>query len=157
MRERYGVFHCAGQAHAGTEDKQTLRLKGQGMPGIGGAGPGDAFFEVRVRPHPFFTRKDFNIHMDLPVSLQEAVLGANVQVPTIDGKVTLRIPPGANAGTTLRLKGKGVLDRKNNLQGDQYVKLKVVLPDQIDEDLKSFLEAWAPDHPYDPRKKAGMT
>ncbi|MGO1118528.1 DnaJ C-terminal domain-containing protein [Rhodovibrionaceae bacterium A322] len=142
---------------AGTEEGQTLRLKGQGMPGIGGAGPGDAFFEVHIRPHAYFERKNFDVHMELPISLQEAILGANVQVPTINSKVTLKIPAGANSGTTLRLKGKGILDRKNGQQGDQYIKLKVVLPDSIDEDLKSFLEAWAPDHTYDPRKKAGMT
>lgn len=139
----------------GTADRQTLRLKGQGMPGIGGGPAGDAFVEIHIEPHAFFRRKDDNIHVEVPVGLAEAVLGGKIQVPTIDGPVTMTVPPGSNSGTTLRLRGKGV-PAAGRPRGDQYVKLKVVLPDAPDDELRAFLERWAPNHPYDVRSKAGM-
>ena len=142
---------------AGTADRQTLRLKGQGGPGAGGGAAGDAYVEVHIQPHAFFTRKDNDVHMELPITLQEAILGATLQIPTVHGKVSMKIPPGSNTGATLRLKGKGIVDRKTKSKGDQYVKLKVVLPDKPDEDLKSFVEGWAETHGYDPRRKAGMS
>ncbi len=141
---------------AGTEDRQTLRLKGQGQAGVGGAAAGDAFVEVHIEPHDYFSRKDNDIHIELPMTLQEAVLGATVKVPTVHGKVSMKIPPGSNTGATLRLKGKGTLDRKNGIKGDQYVKLKIALPDKPDAELKKFIERWAKTHDYDPRRKAGM-
>ncbi|WP_207478283.1 DnaJ C-terminal domain-containing protein [Arenibaculum pallidiluteum] len=135
----------------GTSDQQKLRLKGQGTEGAGGAG--DAIIEVHVEPHPFFTRKDLDVHLEIPVSLPEAVLGASIKVPTLDGQVAVKVPRGANTGTLLRLKGKGIRNAKGDLQGDQYVKLKVVLPDPPDADLTKFLESWAKDRSYDVRKK----
>jgi DnaJ-class molecular chaperone len=140
----------------GTNDRQTLRLKGQGMPGIGGGPAGDAYVEIHIEPHAFFSRKDGNIHVEVPVGLAEAVLGGKIQVPTIDGPVTMTVPPGSNSGTTLRLRGKGVPGREGRPRGDQYVTLKVVLPDRPDDELRAFLERWAPDHRYDVRSKAGM-
>ncbi len=142
---------------AGAEQGQTLRLKGQGMPGLGGAPAGDAYIEVNVENHAFFERKDSNIHLELPVTLQEAVMGASIKAPTVHGQVTLKIPAGSNTGTTLRLKGKGVVDRKSGQKGDQYLKLKVVLPDKPDEELTGFVKRWSESHAYDPRRKAGMT
>ncbi|HSR73177.1 MAG TPA: DnaJ C-terminal domain-containing protein [Kiloniellales bacterium] len=139
----------------GTEDRQTLRLRGQGQPGSGGGKAGDAYVEVHITPHAYFTRKDNDVHLELPVSLQEAVLGANLTVPTVHGKVTMKVPPGSNSGTTLRLKGQGIVDRKSGVKGDQYVKLKVVLPDEPDPELRKFVERWAKDHAYDPRRKLG--
>jgi DnaJ-class molecular chaperone len=127
----------------GTEDRQTLRLKGQGQPGFGGAEPGDAYIEVHIQPHAYFTRKDNDVHLELPVSLGEAVLGGRITVPTIDGDVSMTIPKGANTGTTLRLKGRGIVDRKSKQRGDQYVKLKVVLPEGGDPDLERFVEGWS--------------
>jgi len=141
---------------AGTEDRQTLRLKGQGQAGIGGAAAGDAFVEVHIEPHAYFSRQDSDIHLELPVTLQEAVLGATVKVPTVHGKVSMKIPPGSNTGATLRLRGKGTLDRKTGIKGNQYVKLKLTLPDKPDKELKKFIESWAKTHDYDPRRKAGM-
>jgi DnaJ-class molecular chaperone len=141
---------------AGTEDRQTLRLKGQGMAGHGGGAAGDAFVEVHIEPHPFFTRQDNHVHLELPVTLQEAVLGATITVPTIHGKVSMKIPPGSNTGATLRLKGKGIVERKGGKKGDQYVKLKVTLPERPDKELEDFVEAWGKDHGYDPRRKAGI-
>lgn len=142
---------------AGTADRQTLRLKGQGGAGQGGAPAGDAYVEVHIQPHAFFVRKDNDVHIELPVTLQEAIQGAALHVPTVHGKVSMKIPPGSNTGSSLRLKGKGIQDLKTKVKGDQYVKLKVVLPDKIDEDLKAFMETWAKTHDYDPRRKAGMT
>jgi len=141
---------------AGTEDRQTLRLKGKGAPGMGGAAAGDAFVEVHIEPHAYLTRKDCDVHLELPVTLQEAVLGAMVKVPTVHGQVSMKIPPGSNTGATLRLKGKGILDRKSGKKGDQYVKLKLALPDKLDKELKDFVKGWAKDHDYNPRRKAGM-
>ena len=91
----------------GAEDRQMLRLKGQGMPGFGGGPAGDAYVELHVEPHPFFHRKDDNIHVEVPVTLKEAVLGARIEVPTIGGPVTVTVPKGSNTGTTLRLRDRG--------------------------------------------------
>ena len=139
----------------GTEHQQKLRLKGYGMTGFGGEPAGDAIIQVEVEPHPFFTRLGNDIHLELPVTLGEAVLGGTVKVPTLDGAVELKIPKAANTGTQLRLKGKGVADAQGQ-PGDQYVKLKIVLPDASDEKLSSFVEKWAKEFPYNPRKKLGV-
>jgi DnaJ-class molecular chaperone len=140
----------------GTEDRQTLRLKGQGGPGIGGGSRGDAYVEIHIKPHPFFVRKDTNIHIEIPVSLPEAVLGGSITVPTISGKVSLKLPKGSNTGSTFRLKGKGVCARKTKQRGDQYVKIHIMLPDQIDPKLESLVKKWAKTHPYEVRSKAGI-
>lgn len=137
----------------GVRDGQVLRLKGQGGPGIGGGPPGDALIEIHVAPHSFFRREDDDIHLDLPVTLAEAVLGGKVSVPTVTGAVAMTIPPKSNTGKTLRLKGKGVR-RPDGSRGDQYVTLKIVLPDGELEKLAEFLRGWAPAQAYDPR--AGM-
>lgn len=136
----------------GVRDRQTLRLKGKGMPGIGGGPPGDAYIEVHIQPHAFFTRKDSNIHMTLPVSLTEAVLGGKVKVPTVGGTVEMTVPKNSNTGDTLRLKGRGVLDSKSKQKGDQYVRLEVVLPDEPDAELEAFLKDWQAGRDHDPRK-----
>ncbi len=139
----------------GTEDRQTLRLKGQGEPGIGGGPPGDAYIEVHLQPHAFFTRKDNDVHVELPVSLAEAVLGGKITVPTIDGDVVMTVPRGANTGTVLRLKGRGIVDRRSGQRGDQYVKLKVVLPDPPDPELTRFVENWS-GRDYNARGRMGL-
>ena len=136
----------------GTTDGQTLRLKGQGMPGAKGGPAGDAYVEIHVDPHAFFEPRDNDIHVELPVTPTEAVLGGRIRVPTVGGPVMLNVPAGSNTGTSLRLKGRGLLDRKSGQHGDQYVKLKVVLPDKPDDKLKSFLESWEQGKSYDPRQ-----
>ena len=141
----------------GTDDGQILRLRGQGTSGLSGGPAGDALVEVQVAAHPFFTRNQSDIHVEVPVTLQEAVLGAVIEVPTIDGKVAVKVPAGANTGTSLRLKGKGVVSRSNaEMRGDQYVKLKLVLPDQPDSDLQEFVRRWKPAGSFDPRRRAGL-
>lgn len=140
----------------GSESGQVLRLKGKGMAGADGGPPGDALVEIQVEAHPHFSRQGNDIVLDLPVSLQEAVLGASITVPTIDGKVSMKVPAGSNSGTTLRLRGKGVPARSGKSAGDQLVRLRVVLPDEPDEELRQFLERWGPKHAYDPRGKRGL-
>jgi DnaJ-class molecular chaperone len=137
----------------GSEDRQMLRLKGQGMPGFGGGPPGDAYVELHVEPHPFFRRKDDNIHVEVPVTLKEAALGARIEVPTISGPVTMTIPRGSNTGKTLRLRDKGIRNRKTGQRGHQMVTLKVVLPVEEEPELTAFLETWQPRNPDDPRKE----
>jgi DnaJ-class molecular chaperone len=136
----------------GTRDGTTLRLKGQGMPGAKGQPAGDAFVEIRVQPHAFFEARDNDIHVEVPVTLREAVLGDRIKVPTVGGSVMLSVPAGSNTGTTLRLKGRGLLDRKSGQRGDQYVKLKVVLPDKPDDQLKAFLDSWEAGKTQDARQ-----
>jgi len=138
---------------AGIDSGQSLRLKGQGPRAPRGVAPGDLYLEIEVEPHPFFQRKEYDIHIELPVTLTEAVLGATVKVPTIHGAVALKVPRGSNSGATLRLKGKGVAVAGKS--GDQYVKLRVVLPDPPDAELTSFIERWGAKHPYDVRGKLG--
>jgi DnaJ-class molecular chaperone len=135
----------------GTRDGQVLRLKGKGRPGYNGGEPGDALIEIEVRPHPFFTRKDDDIHVELPVSLAEAVLGGKVKTPTTTGAVMLTVPKGANSGTVLRLRGKGVAKANGN-HGDQYVTLKVMLPDKPDPELEEFVARWSKAQAHDPRR-----
>ncbi|MEI8396473.1 MAG: J domain-containing protein [Rhodospirillaceae bacterium] len=140
----------------GTESEQKLRLKGQGMAGAGGGAAGDAIVEVHVEPHPFFTRDGHDIHVDVPMTLPEALLGATIKVPTLDGTVALKVPRGSNTGTVLRLKNKGIVDSKGHAAGNLYVKLRVVLPDPPDVELTQFVEKWAHHRSYDVRKKAGL-
>lgn len=137
----------------GTTDGTKLRLKGQGMPGRGAHAAGDAYIVIQVEPDKFFRREGNDLHCEVPVGLNEAVLGATIRVPTLSGLVEVKVPKGSNTGTVLRLKGKGV---PLSPPGDQYVRLKIVLPDQPDEGLMSFLKDWAAASGFNPRKKAGL-
>jgi DnaJ-class molecular chaperone len=139
----------------GAESGLKLRLKGQGQAGAGPSRAGDAYVEIAVAPHPYFERRGQDVHLDLPITLAEAVLGAAITVPTTDGKVTLKIPAGSNGTSTLRLKGKGVADPKSGARGDQYVRLRLMLPEELDRELERFVEKWKP-KAYHPRKKAGI-
>ncbi len=131
---------------------QTLRLKGKGAPGAGTGGAGDALIEVEVLPDPRFEREGDDITIELAVSLSEAVLGGRIRVPTATGAVTMAVPKGSNTGTVLRLKGKGAPKRGGG-SGDQFVKLKVVLPSPPDAELEAFVSGWAKGKAFDPRKE----
>lgn len=135
----------------GLKDGQMIRLRGRGGAGRHGGPPGDVLIHVTVAPHPYFTRDGRDLKIDLPVTLKEAVLGGKVPVRTLSGTVTLSIPPGANSGKVLRLKGKGIPGAGQERTGDLYVRLIVTLPDGGDADLKAFAERWTAD--YDPREK----
>jgi DnaJ-class molecular chaperone len=139
----------------GIDTGQTLRLKGQGNPGAGSGPAGDALIEIIVELHPIFTRKDRDIHTDLPVSLPEALLGGKVTAETIHGPVTLTVPPGSNNGTMLRLRGKGLAEQGGRPGGDHYVTLRIVLPEPPDPELTRLIEAWSRSHPYRVRDRSG--
>ena len=135
---------------AGASEGQVLRLRGQGHPSANGGGHGDALVEIRIREHKYFSRDGDNVQLDLPITLKEAALGAKVRVPTIDGDVDVRIPPGSNSGGLLRLRGKGFASAKG-ARGDQIIRLMIALPER-DQALQDFLEAWSPANGHDPRK-----
>lgn len=134
----------------GLADGQTIRLRGKGGEGYGGGPAGDALVTVTVGEHAFFRREGEDILVDLPITLDEAVLGGRVEVPTIDGRVALTVPKGASSGRVLRVRGKGV--RRGDRRGDQLVTLKVVMPPAVDDELEDFFRKWREGHAYDPRK-----
>lgn len=136
---------------AGIGDGETLRLKGKGGAGMGGGPAGDAYVTIDVEPHQVFERKGRDIYADVPVTLDEAVLGARIEVETIGGLVAVTVPPASNSGTVLRLKGRGIAPAKGT-PGDHFARLKVVLPKEPDAELRAFLETWRKTHPYTPRK-----
>jgi DnaJ-class molecular chaperone len=127
----------------GTRDGQTLRLKGKGRAAMGDGPPGDALIEISVLPHPYFTRKGDDIYLDLPISLKEAVLGTKIKVPTPSGTVTVAVPKWSSTGRVLRLKGRGV-SRPDGSKGDQYVTLRLMLPQRSDPELENFVAQWQP-------------
>lgn len=139
---------------AGFRDGQVLRLKGQGLPGSGGE-PGDAYVEVHVLPHPTFRREGSDIHSVLPITLGEALNGARVRAETVDGAVDVKVPKGAKDGTTLRLRGKGVVRDKSGARGDHLIELEIVPPEDADDELAAFMAAWEAKHPQHPREKRG--
>ncbi|ACG79107.1 dnaJ-class molecular chaperone [Phenylobacterium zucineum HLK1] len=134
----------------GAQEGQTLRLRGQGAPGR--SGPGDAFIELTIQPHPVFRREGEVLVMDLPVTLYDAVLGGKVEAPTPDGPVTLTIPKGSNTGAKLRLKGKGLTDAQGR-RGDLFARLVVALPDAPDPALEMLAEDMRKSRPYTPRRR----
>src|ERR1700704_236093 len=136
---------------AGLTDGQQIRLKGQGLPGPGAVG--DALITVTIAAHPLFTREGANLRIELPVTLYEAVLGAKVRVPTLDGAVSLAIPAGTSSGRTFRLKGKGLPGKGG--AGDLLAKVTIVLPDNKDPALDELMRKWRDTNPYDPRKDMG--
>jgi DnaJ-class molecular chaperone len=138
----------------GTRDGQILRLKGKGRPAPADGPPGDALIEISVLPHPFFTRKGDDIYLDLPISLKEAVLGARIRVPTPGGAVAAAVPKWSNTGRVLRLRGRGV-PRADGSKGDEYVTLKLMLPEKPDPKLEAFVAEWQPAE-YSPRQSMGV-
>ncbi len=136
----------------GVDDGQMLRLKGKGRPSVRGGEPGDALVEIKVRQHRDFKRQGDDIVLDLAISLDEAVLGAKIEVATATGRVALNVPKGTSSGTTFRLRGKGVRNMTTGTTGDQLVTVRIVLPATIDDQLAYFMSEWRQKHAYDPRK-----
>jgi len=134
----------------GTTEGQILRLRGQGGEGQGGSA-GDALIEISIEPHPYFSRTGQDITLTLPVTIAEAVLGSEIEVPTPGGRVKMRIPPGADTGTKLRLRGKGVPAHGGAVAGDLYAILSVEIG-KPDAALENFLRAWNPEHAFNPRR-----
>ena len=138
---------------AGVSDGQVLRLKGKGTTSFRGGEPGDALVEVKVRTHSEFRRSGDDIQLDLPITIDEAVLGGKVEIPTISGRVQFTLPKGTSSGRSFRIKGKGVANASTGAAGDQIVTVRIVLPDPIDESLSYFLSEWKKKHAYNPGRK----
>jgi DnaJ-class molecular chaperone len=132
----------------GLTDGQQIRLRGQGAAGSGGR-IGDLLISVSIAPHPLFTREGADLRLDLPIALYEAVLGAKVRVPTLEGEVELAIPAGTNSGRTFRLKGRGFPGRDG--KGDLLATARIVLPERSDAELDELMHKWRERKPYDPR------
>ncbi|HCS50250.1 J domain-containing protein [Rubinisphaera sp.] len=128
----------------GIHDGATIRLAGQGEHSVTGGPSGDLLVKVKIAPHPYFKREGANLLLDVPVSLAEAVLGAKVDVPTLnEGEVTVTIPPGTSSGAKLRLKGKGILDSKTKVRGDQMIVVKVIVPKELSADAREQFQKFA--------------
>jgi len=145
----------AGVAHGGR-----VRVPGKGNAGTMGAPAGDLYLRVVVRPHPFFERRGNDLYTKVPVTVSEATLGAKIEVPTMDGRSLVKIPPGTNSGSTLRLRDKGVPSARNGARGDQYVEVQVIVPKRTDERVRNLMKELDRIEPEDPRKdlftKAGV-
>src|SRR5207253_3208140 len=145
---------------AGVANGGRVRVPGKGNSGTMGAPPGDLYLRVVVKPHEFFERRGDDLYTKIPVTVSEATLGAKIEVPTIDGRALVRIPPGTNSGKTLRLKEKGVPSARNGARGDQYVEIQVLVPPPTDERVRNLMKELESVAPGDPRKdlfnKAGI-
>src|SRR5256714_4594249 len=145
---------------AGVSNGGRVRVPGKGNSGTMGAPPGDLYLRVVVKPHEFFERRGDDLYTKIPVTVSEATLGAKIEVPTIDGRSIVRIPPGTNSGKTLRLKEKGVPSARNGARGDQYVEIQVLVPPPTDERVRNLMKELERVAPADPRKdlfaKAGV-
>ncbi|XYK82141.1 MAG: DnaJ C-terminal domain-containing protein [Labrenzia sp.] len=131
----------------GVVEGEKIRLKGQGHPGDQGGPAGDALIEVRFKTHKLFDAKGSDLHLDLPITLYEAILGAKIRTPTLTGAVNLTIPENTSSGKTMRLKGKG-LPTKNGGHGDLLVKIQIMLPPHGDDELDTLMKAWREITPY---------
>ncbi len=136
---------------SGVTDGQQIRLKGQGEVSMGGGTAGDALITIEILPHALFTRDGANIRVDLPITIYEAVLGAKIRVPTLEGSVELAVPPNSSTGKVLRLKGKGIQLKGQSAPGDQFVTLRVMLPEHSGEDLREAAQRMADSEPYEVR------
>jgi molecular chaperone DnaJ len=139
----------------GVRDGARIRVGGRGEPGLGGGAPGDLFVRVAVEPHPMFGRKGDDLVVELPVSFPEAALGAQVQVPTLDGPVTLKIPAGTPTGKTFRVRGRGA-PRKGG-RGDLLVKVKVDVPEKLSRDERELVKQLREASKESPRKRLGVS
>jgi molecular chaperone DnaJ len=131
-------------------------VRGEGGGGTAGGPSGDLILTIRVQPHPLFEREGDNIHIDLPVTFTEAALGAKVSVPTIDGNVTMTIPPGTQSGNRLRLKDRGVRHLNSAGRGDQYVEVNIEVPENLTDDQREMLERFDETWSANPRGSLGV-
>jgi len=137
----------------GARNGSRLRVPGKGNAGTMGAPPGDLYITTRVEEHPFFHREGDNIEIKVPVAVWEAALGSKIEVPTIDGRTQLKIPPGTKNGQRFRMREKGVLNARNNQRGDQIVEVAIERPEPRDERTKEILRELSTLHPEDPRSE----
>ena len=153
------VQHSSGKRESlvvkippGIDTGAKLRLKGQGEPGPKGSPPGDLTITIEVEPHPYFKREGRDLQVEVPITVAEAVLGAKVDIPALDGMKSLTIPPGSSSGQKLRLKGKGIAASGSKPEGDLFVMLKVVVPKTTDPASRRLIEEFAERNPSNPRE-----
>lgn len=137
---------------AGVDNGSKVRLAEKGEAGPVGGPPGDLYIITRVRPHPFFERKGDNIYCKIPITITEAALGARIEVPTVDGMTSMRVPPETSSGQIFRLRGKGVPHLKGSGRGDQYVEVRIVVPKGLDARSQELLREFERLNPEDPRR-----
>ncbi|HEX2924989.1 MAG TPA: molecular chaperone DnaJ [Ruminiclostridium sp.] len=128
---------------AGIDDGQTISLRGGGDPGVKGGPNGDLYVSIRVKPHPLFSRQGNNVMCDVPITFTQAALGAEIEVPTLDGKVKYTVPEGTQTGAVFRLRGKGIPFLRGNGRGDQFVKVNIDVPKKLNEKQKALLREFA--------------
>ncbi|MDQ0244506.1 molecular chaperone DnaJ [Bacillus fengqiuensis] len=153
VREKCGTCHGAGRINktkkinvkipAGVDDGQQLRISGQGEPGFNGGPAGDLYVVFHVRPHEFFERDGDDIYCEMPLTFAQAVLGDEIEVPTLHGKVKLKIPAGTQTGTKFRLKAKGVPNVRGYGQGDQHIIVRIITPTKLSDKQKQLLREFA--------------
>ena len=141
---------------AGVDTGSRVRVAGKGEAGVLGGPPGDLYIITNVAAHPFFTRKGDNIYCTIPITVPEAALGAKIEVPTIDGKAQLRIPPGTQSGQKFRMREKGAPSLRGNVRGDQYVEVRITLPKVVGEESKDLLREFAKLNSENPRAEMGL-
>lgn len=149
IRSKCGTCHGSGKVRrqrtihikipAGVDDGSQLRVSGEGEPGTNGGPPGDLYVVIQVKRHPFFEREGDDIYCEVPLTFSQAALGDEIEIPTLTGRVKLKIPPGTQTGTYFRLKGKGVPRMRGYGQGDQHVKVVVVTPTNLTQEQKELL------------------
>jgi molecular chaperone DnaJ len=151
----FGTERIAVKIPAGVDTGSRIRLHGKGEPGRNGGPAGDLYIVTRVQPHQLLERKGDNLHVEIPITITEAALGARIEVPTVDGTTSMRIPPETSSGQVFRLRGKGVPHLKGGGQGDQFVTMKIVAPKNLDARSQDLLREFARLNPDDPRPRHG--
>lgn len=152
LKRRSGLDSLTVKIPPGLNSGARVRVVGKGEPGQDNGPPGDLYIIADVRPHPYFKRIERDIYIDLPVTINEAILGAEVLVPTIDGFTTIKIAPGTQGGQKLRIKGKGVYGARGGERGNQYIIINIAVPGKVDERTKELLDEFHQINPYEPRK-----
>lgn len=147
-----GMERITVKIPAGVKDGSKVRVAGKGRAGMSGGPHGDLFIDIRVKPHPYFRRKKNDIYLDVPVTIGEAALGANIKIPTIDGHTTIKIPPGTQGGQKFRIKSMGMPNPRGRVRGDQYVFIKVAVPQKLKARAKKIIEELQEINPYEPRR-----
>jgi molecular chaperone DnaJ len=147
-RERLNV-----RIPAGVDDGSRVRVAGKGAAGHGGGPPGDLYIVVRVRPHPLLERRGNDLYLDVPVTVGEAVLGASIGVPTPDGTVRVKVPPGSQSGTRLRIRAHGVPALKGGTRGDLYLRLMIHVPADGGEEVREAIRKLDSAYGKDPRRE----
>lgn len=137
----------------GVSDGQRIRLRGKGQPGGPGAQPGDLYVVCKVQAHPYYRRIGNDIYLDMPLTVSEATLGAKIEVPTLEGKTVMTVPPGTPSGAKLRLRGKGVKPTGNKPNGDQYIVVQIVPPKSLSDEQRKLMEQWRDTEKDSPRNQ----